>query len=267
MRDIGQVTSIMLITQMLPPELRTLIYHYVSSFEQLGAVNRRILSEIANYLRPYPFYLTAKAMQWDRSQIKVEEIISIKGYNWSKRNLYYIYTLHVIVNLEIPYSEPISPTFRFGWGLQSLTVERIRKREAYFVLPSSLQTLILRGQNIIASRYYENDELDGPSFILSYIRPGRDGDEAILLPRIPVDLILEDCSLYTGVCDVDKDIIRVLTSFRSVTIKNLNCHTCNCADDLEADEDHFYEDVIPALLQHYTDMTYCERSVCSDSDE
>lgn len=241
---------------MLPPELRTLVYHYVSSFEQLGAVNHRILSDVAHVLRPYPFQLTAQSMK-DLTKVEINERASI----WGKQKLYHIAALHVVIDLKTRWSKPNTRFFDFAWGLQTLTVEKIHGRETSFHLPSSLHTLILCRQNIIASQLYE--ELDKPSFTLSYIRQGRDGDEGLLLPRIPVDLILEDCSLYTGICDVDKDILLVLSYFRSVTIKNLRWHTANCADDYKADEDYFYEDVLPLLLKRYPNITYCERSLSS----
>lgn len=245
---------------MLSSELRTLIYHYISSFEELGAVNHRVFADIAHHLRLYPFYLTAKSKK-ELSKMEVPEVASI----WGKQKVYYISALHVVVDLRTRWSKPTAHIFSFTWGLQSLTIEKIQGRETNFHLPASLRTLIIRRQNIIASQYYE--ELDKPSSTLSYIRPGRDGDEELLLPRIPVDLILEDCSLYTGVCDVDIDVMKVLACFRSVTITNLSCHSGNYSDNYQADEDHFYEDVLPVLLKHYPNMTYCERTHCSSSDD
>lgn len=70
----------------------------------------------------------------------------------------------------------------------------------------------------------------------------RDGDKDIVIPHLPLNLTLIDCSL--GAYNEDYDNF---SSYKQLHINNLDWHTYNSCEDVCSERDFFYDEIVPAI--------------------
>ena len=110
------------------------------------------------------------------------------------------------------------------------------------ILPSTIKTIELRGISFYTS------ECDTIREEIS-----RDGDRNLVIPRLPVNLILDDCSL-----NVTDEEYYNFSSYTSLSINNLDWHTFSSDEYPASSRDLFYNEIVPYLISKSPTATFEE---------
>lgn len=118
-----------------------------------------------------------------------------------------------------------------------------------------LQRLTLKNQWVVSLSPEQGVKTNMSSFLSREY-------EGIIIHELPINhLILDNCSLFVS-NDVEEYFIETLSWCEDVIISQLGWHTWEGDDFIFETEERFYEEVIPALLDLFPEMTYDSSRMC-----